>query len=961
MVAGGRVGRIFVSHSSADNAATVALRDWLVAEGWSDLFLDLDPERGIVPGERWERALNEAARRCEAVVFVISRAWLSSRWCLNELTLARRLNKRMFGVLIEDGLPIADLPADVTNHWQMVDLAAGRDHRQFRVTLPITGEEAHVTFSREGLIRLKAGLLRAGLHAAYFAWPPENDPKRAPYRGLRALEADDAGIFFGREAPVIDAIDRLRGLAEAAPPRLMAILGASGAGKSSFLRAGLLPRLARDPQTFLPLPAIRPERAAISGEAGLVSALTAAFEAQGAAIARGAIRESVAAGSEAVKALLRKLQAASTAGAGELAPQKPPVVVIAIDQAEELFLVEAQDEARAFLRLLAAFVSSDDPAVIVLLTIRSDNYERLQSAPELDGLHQATLSLPPMPKGSYADVVKGPLQRLADTPRAIRMEERLIEALLADIEAGGAKDALPLLAFTLERLYEEYGATGQMTLQHYAKLGGVNGSIEAGVERAFRAADANAAIPPDRPARLSLLRRGLIPWLAGIDPDTKAPRRRVARASEIPPESRPLVDLLVEQRLLSRDVAQDTGETTIEPAHEALLRQWPLLQGWLDDDAIQLTVLDGVKRAAREWRANAEAPTWLTHGAERLRAVETVLQRPDLAISLDAGDMRYVEACRAEDRRERWRGARGWVLAGAIAAAGVAAVAYKDAIVDLWRAYTVVRPYKSAQFDPYVLSAEKEARLAAGDPLRECRADCPEMIVVPAGRFTMGSPAGEAERYDNETPQHDVAISRRLAIGKTSVTNAQWSACVSMGACRPAEAEGQDAGPKPVTNVSWKDAQVYASWLSQMTGRTYRLLSEAEWEYAARAGSTTAYYWGDDVGDGNAVCDGCGTEWDSLGAAPAGRLKANAFGLQDMAGNVYQWVADCAHDSYAGAPTDGAAWTDKGDCRKRMARGGSWADVARNARSAARMALDADLQSPVVGLRVARDLSPASR
>ncbi|HRY04041.1 MAG TPA: toll/interleukin-1 receptor domain-containing protein, partial [Beijerinckiaceae bacterium] len=210
------MSRIFVSHSSHDNAATVALRDWLVAEGWSDLFLDLDPERGIAPGERWERALNEAARRCEAVIFVISRAWLSSRWCLNELTLARRLNKRMFGVLIEEGLPIADLPADVVNHWQMVDLAAGSDHRQFRAVLPISGGEAHVTFSREGLARLKAGLLRAGLHAAYFAWPPVNDPKRAPYRGLRPLEADDAGIFFGREAPVIDAIDGLRGLAEAA-------------------------------------------------------------------------------------------------------------------------------------------------------------------------------------------------------------------------------------------------------------------------------------------------------------------------------------------------------------------------------------------------------------------------------------------------------------------------------------------------------------------------------------------------------------------------------------------------------------------------------------------------------------------------------------------------------------------------------------------------------------------------
>jgi len=182
------VSRIFLSHSSANNAEAIALRDWLVAEGWSDLFLDLDPDRGIAAGERWERALNEAARRCEVVLFLISRQWLASRWCMNELTLARRLNKRLFGVLVEEGLAIADLPADVTSHWQLVNLATGRDHQQFRVRLPVSGEEQHVTYSHEGLSRLRAGLQRAGLHASYFAWPPETDPKRAPYRGLRPLE-----------------------------------------------------------------------------------------------------------------------------------------------------------------------------------------------------------------------------------------------------------------------------------------------------------------------------------------------------------------------------------------------------------------------------------------------------------------------------------------------------------------------------------------------------------------------------------------------------------------------------------------------------------------------------------------------------------------------------------------------------------------------------------------------------
>lgn len=300
----------------------------------------------------------------------------------------------------------------------------------------------------------------------------------------------------------------------------------------------------------------------------------------------------------------------------------------------------------AFLALLRDLLSSDSPAVIAVFTIRSDNYERLQTAPTLADVHQHTLSLPSMPKGSYAEVVKGPIRRLAGTERASKIDDALVDALLADIEAGSAKDALPLLAFTLERLYEEYGSTGHLTLDHFNRLGRVRGSIEAAVERAFAAADEDARIPRDHEARLTLLRRGLIPWLAGIDPDTKAPRRRVARLSEIPAEARPLIDLLVEQRLLSIDVANDTGETTIEPAHEALLRQWGLLQGWLNDDTGLLTVLDSLKRGARDWSLNRKDVAWLAHKGSP--ASEQLSARPDFFNFLSELELEYIEYCRKE-------------------------------------------------------------------------------------------------------------------------------------------------------------------------------------------------------------------------------------------------------------------------------------------------------------------------
>jgi hypothetical protein len=176
--------------------------------------------------------------------------------------------------------------------------------------------------------------------------------------------------------------------------------------------------------------------------------------------------------------LLSKLaQKATPAAADTTVTPKTPTLVLSIDQGEELFLAEGQQEARSFLSLLRDLLTAQAPAVIALFSIRSDNYERLQLAKELEGLRQQALSLPPMPRGSYADVIKGPAQRLEGTSRTLRIDDALVDALLADIEAGGAKDALPLLSFTLERLNGEYGATGHLKLEHYEKLGSLGSTL----------------------------------------------------------------------------------------------------------------------------------------------------------------------------------------------------------------------------------------------------------------------------------------------------------------------------------------------------------------------------------------------------------------------------------------------------------------------------------------------------
>jgi WD40 repeat protein/CHASE3 domain sensor protein len=644
---------IFLSHSSRNNAQALALRDWLSTHGWDDLFLDLDPERGIVAGERWERALHQAASRCDAVLFLISRAWIDSDWCRREFRLAQRLNKQIFGLLIED-LPISALPEELAADWQLVNLAHGQDHgAAIEVILP-DGHRAFVTFSQGGLTRLRAGLGKAGLDPRFFAWPPAGDPLRPPYRGLRPLEAEDAGIFFGREAPIIDLLARLRGLREAAPPRLLAILGASGAGKSSFLRAGVLPRLARDERHFLPLPIVRPEQAVLTGSSGLLQALVQACRAQGLSRTRKDLQQALGS-SATLLPLLGELaeRAVLPSNPGE-APAGPPTVVLAIDQGEELFLAEGADESRALLGLLAECLRAESPALMLLFTIRSDAYERLQTAPTLEAIAQQTFSLPPLPRGAYQQVIEGPARLLAPTERPLTIDPRLTQQLLQDLDRGGAKDALPLLAFTLERLYVDYGGDGDLRLDEYQDLGGIEGAIEAAVEKALAEAKRDPKVPRDRDACLALLRRGLIPWLAGIDPETQAPRRRVARLAEVPEEARPLIHHFIEHRLLATD-QNAQGEATVEPAHEALLRQWSRLRGWLDEDAAALSVLETLKSAARDWDANGREADWLVHQAGRLEDAEKLAAREDLARFLTEAERAYLRECDQAERSRRDR------------------------------------------------------------------------------------------------------------------------------------------------------------------------------------------------------------------------------------------------------------------------------------------------------------------
>jgi formylglycine-generating enzyme required for sulfatase activity len=228
----------------------------------------------------------------------------------------------------------------------------------------------------------------------------------------------------------------------------------------------------------------------------------------------------------------------------------------------------------------------------------------------------------------------------------------------------------------------------------------------------------------------------------------------------------------------------------------------------------------------------------------------------------------------------------------------------------------------------------------------------PAMVLVPPGEFLMGSPAEEPDRRDHEGPQRKVVIAQPFELGKFEVTFAEWDVCLAEGACKNnPSANGWGRGRRPVIFVSWQDAQQYLTWLSRKMNKQYRLPTEAEWEYAARAGSAAPYAFGDTITKAQA-------QYATDRTAEVGSFKPNAFGLYDMHGNVWEWVEDCYIGTYAGMPRDGSAPATACADGDRVVRGGSWYNSAKSLRSASRDSDTPDMRYDILGFRLARTIKP---
>ena len=577
----------------------------------------------------------------------------------------------------------------------------------------------------------------------------------------------------------------------------------------------------------------------------------------------------------------------------------------------------------------------------MLMSMRSDFLGDLQKDEPLFNVHRQ-IDVPPLRVAELRDVVSRPAELLS-----ARFETaELAEIITCHAAEDSVKDvgALPLLSYTLDDMWTQMVKGGDGVLRLAAQ------SFELGGVLVNRANAFLAAHPKEEDQLGRIFTLKLVTVREG-----EAETRRRALRSEFTDAEWKLVNELVDNpnRLLVTATPED-GETYAEVAHETIFRRWGKLHYWIDNERTFLAWKTGLEGAYHAWEDTPDSTKSdaLLMGASLTQAQSWRAKRGQ---DLPATYREFIDLSTKHESK-----ARAWarhiqalvyvLLVGIIA--GLVGWINQSYLKQQWKWYMIVQPYLAKQVR--VLSPDAERAVKPGDAFRECK-DCPEMIVVPADDFMMGSPPKEGN--PNERPQHKATIAGPFAVSKFEVTFDEWDACVKYGNCEPINRPLWEGGPLPMIRVTWDEAKHYAAWLSNVTGKPYRLLSEAEWEYAARAKTQTAYSWGDKIGQGNANCLGCGSQWDGRQTAPVGSFAPNAFGLHDMHGNVWEWVEDCYHPNYLGAPTDGSAWT-AGDCSLRVARSGGWNDDPDLLRSAFRFRLAPNFRHEYLGLRVARTLTP---
>jgi formylglycine-generating enzyme required for sulfatase activity len=601
-----------------------------------------------------------------------------------------------------------------------------------------------------------------------------------------------------------------------------------------------------------------------------------------------------------------------------------------VDQWEELYtLVSSDDEnqlVKAFIEgLLEACAAGK---LKVVLTLRGDFMGHATSfRPLSDRLQNAQLNLGPMTPAELQQVIEAPAAKLNSG-----FEPGLADRLLSDV--GEAPGNLPLLEFVLEALWlDEKRRGGLLRHQAYNDMHGLKGALAQKADNLYK------QLPNDHDRKQL---RHILLQLVQSGENADYTRRRASFDSS-DPQTTALIQQLIAQRLLVGNRDGDSNSNTLEVAHEALIRDWPQFQAWLRQDRDFLLWRERLRNAMQDWQESRDRKAYLQ--GQRLTDAKRWLKLQ--ADDLTQAEQRFIRDSSANLKRA-WAKTIALVLLCLSPLAGFV----------WWSAGKGLSPQEAwyallAKYDVYI----PEPDMLTIPPDRDC--------AKPACEFMMGSPE-DANLPKEEKPPHRVSFNKAFKISRYEITFHQYQvfavleaeehACVIDGKPHqigPVNDSGWGKGQQPAIYVSWEDAQCYVQWLNRKTGKRYHLPSEAQWEFAARAGTSGDYSWVWENPDEFAWF----VENSGARAHPVGGRKPNPFGLYDTSGNVMEWVEDCWHENYRHAPIDGKAWLeqDQGDCGRRVLRGGaSWFKL-NILRSATRFWRYSGYRNDEVGFRLAQD------
>ncbi len=908
---------VFLSHSRNDPVATGDVFAQLRRQGL-DVFND---DESIQPGDEWLVRLQSVLEGCGAFVVLVGRDGVR-RWVGAEAQVAlnrhfgphddaRRLP--IFPILL-DGIPPETLPPLL---------------RLFQVTRWTPGEALPADLLsniRDRNIVLKAEPITG-----------------CPFVGLASYRPDQAHLFFGRRAETLDALACFRRQPTGPRVKWLEISGSSGSGKSSLMQAGLLPLIDRGwlwPRTgFAHWRRIGPMMPGARPVEMLAEALARAWQ-----VEMADVNDRLKADGDAALAHWLRTR-----------KQDDSAFLLAIDQFEELFTFADAEERCRFDRLLAAALEDPECPLFVLSTVRADFLDRFAGdLPRLVAVQNRlgkSWKLAPISADGLREVIDGPA-RLANLDVG-----EIQEAMVA--EARDEAGALPLVENALYWLWDKR-TDGRLSGKLLGETGGVAGILSRCAD------DLLAGLEPrQRDRALELLFR-----LVQVDPEGRRHARRripleeaiaVVGGGEV---GRGLVHRLAGERARDGGVAgplrlitvteeAESGATasahrrSVNLIHETLIRSkgldaagkpqpyWPTLWSYIEKNKDRAARRERLQLMAREWKEGRGLSRYFT-----LAGWSSLFGFRGLAAA-GSLEKRYL----------------GWSQAKAAGQAIVLAT-----VLSIFGESVYWALGRGAQLEGIV---ERWSYILGATP------SLPKLVKIPAGSFLMGSEGTEYYSGDLR-PVHVVRFAQPFYLGETEVTFREWDACVADGGCgyRPAD-QGWGRDVYPVINVSWQDAQTYVAWLSRKMAMTCRLPSEAEWEYAASARAANDFFTesdgeyavharvmalvragaeifkfslpapngSDDIqGKALANCTDCGSQWDGEQTAPVKEFPANAWGLYAVHGNVGEWVEDCWHRDYEGAPDDGRAWDgeDGGNCKFRVLRGGSWDSPQDDARSAAR-------------------------